>query len=69
MRVDHALPASLLVGANGEQFVKIGEEISEQLDIVPAAIPTVDIDNWLPPLAAHGNLKETFHIGEQHKVE
>ena len=33
--VIHELPASELIGPNGEQFVEIGREISEKLDVIP----------------------------------
>jgi len=33
--VIHELPASELIGPNGEQFTEIGREVSEKLDVVP----------------------------------
>ena len=41
IRVEHTLPESELTGPNGEQFVKIGELISEQLDIIPATVRVI----------------------------
>jgi transposase len=38
VEIIHALPESELVGPNGEQYVEIGRDISEQLDIVPADV-------------------------------
>lgn len=37
----HALPESELIGKNGEQFVEIGREITEQLDITPADVKVI----------------------------
>ncbi len=37
-RIIHELPQNELVGANGEQYVVIGEEITEQLDVIPQQI-------------------------------
>lgn len=37
-RIVHELPQDELVGANGEQYVVIGEEITEQLDVIPQQI-------------------------------
>jgi transposase len=37
-RVEHTLPESALIGPNGEQYEKIGEVVSEQLEIVPAQV-------------------------------
>ena len=37
-RVVHALPEDELTGPNGEQYVVIGEEISEQIDVIPQQI-------------------------------
>jgi len=41
IRVEHTLPESELVGSNGAQFTKIGEVISEQLDIIPATVRVI----------------------------
>ncbi len=38
VEIIHALPESELIGPNGEQYVEIGRDISEQLDIVPADV-------------------------------
>ena len=38
VEIIHALPESELVGPNGEQYVEIGRDVSEQLDIVPADV-------------------------------
>jgi transposase/uncharacterized coiled-coil protein SlyX len=38
VRIEHRLEASDLITESGDQYVKIGEEISEQLDIVPATV-------------------------------
>jgi transposase len=35
VEVIHALPESELVGPNGEQFIEIGREVSEKLDVIP----------------------------------
>jgi transposase len=37
----YELPASELVGPNGEVFERIGEEVSEQLDIIPADVKVI----------------------------
>jgi len=37
-RIVHELPQDELVGANGEQYIVIGEEITEQLDVIPQQI-------------------------------
>lgn len=37
-RIVHELPQDELVGSNGEQYVVIGEEITEQLDVIPQQI-------------------------------
>jgi len=42
VRVEHTLPDDELVGPNGEQYVKIGEETSKQLDIVPADVRVLE---------------------------
>lgn len=41
VRVEHTLPESELMGPQGEPFVKIGEEVSEQLDIIPAEVRVI----------------------------
>lgn len=41
-RVEHTLPKSALLGPNGECFTKIGEVITEQLDIVPATVRVIE---------------------------
>ena len=41
VRVEHTLPEDELTGPNGERFTKIGEVISEQLDIVPATVRVI----------------------------
>ncbi len=38
VRVEHTLPESELIGPNGEQYEKIGEVISEQLEVIPAQV-------------------------------
>lgn len=38
VRVEYELQGSELVGPDGEQYIKIGEDVSEQLDIVPADV-------------------------------
>ena len=42
LRVDHELPAEELVGPSGEIFEKIGEIITEQLDIIPAEVQVIE---------------------------
>lgn len=37
-RIEYTLPDDELVGPDGEQYVKIGEEVSKQLDIIPADV-------------------------------
>ena len=41
-RIEYTLPESELVGPNGEVYVKIGEDISQQLDIVPATVRIIE---------------------------
>jgi transposase len=41
-RVEHTRPKSALLGPNGECFTKIGEVITEQLDIVPATVRVIE---------------------------
>jgi transposase len=38
IRMEHTLPEAELTGPEGEVFVKIGEVVSEQLDIIPAQV-------------------------------
>ena len=38
VRIEYKLDAADLIGPDGEQYIKIGESISEQLDIVPAEV-------------------------------
>ena len=37
-RIEHTLPESSLFGPNGEKYEKIGEIVSEQLEIIPAQV-------------------------------
>jgi transposase len=41
VRVEYTLPEAELIGPEGEVFVKIGEDISEQLDIIPAQVQVI----------------------------
>lgn len=41
-RVVHELPEDELILANGMRYVKIGEEISSQLDVVPAKVTVIE---------------------------
>lgn len=41
VRVEHTLPEAELVAESGEQYVKIGEVVSEQLDIIPATVRVI----------------------------
>jgi transposase len=38
VRIEYKLDGAELMGPDGEQYIKIGESISEQLDIVPAEV-------------------------------
>jgi len=41
IRIDHTLPDDQLLGPNGEIYEKIGEAISEQLDVIPATVQVI----------------------------